>query len=287
VMGADIGGYSRSGGRFIPTDLYARWVQWSAFLPFFLNGGHDEHRPWRYRAEFLDLYRRFAWIHQELAPYFYSQVREAHEGRGPFMKATLGAYQYALGEQFLVAIRYNNHTTRRVFFPAGDWIDYFDNSKVYHGPSEAVVEVPLDRCPVFIRSGSIVPLDVVNRYGGHGDEWSIGCLTLDIYPDPAREAMFRLWDEATGMTHLGCAVKGLGTPVHITGASPRAYILRILMPERPKEVHRAAHQRGVVLQELDRDQWAAGHVGWRYDEADRRLWVRLRAAGTVLVHIIH
>jgi len=285
VMGTDIGGYSSTPDRTIPRSLYIRWFQWSTFLPFFLNGGHDEHRPWKYDREFLDLYRRFAWTHQELAPYFYSQVREAHDGRAQFMKAAPGTYQYTLGDQFLVAIMYRDETTRRVAFPAGDWIDYFDNSKVYHGPTEAEIAVPLSRYPVFIRSGSIIPLDVINDWAGHGDESCTGCVTLDIYPDRSRPTAFPLWDGATGKTDVQCAVKDGVTRVSITGAAARAYILRVLTAKRPKEVRLAAAGTAALVAEPNREQWASASTGWRYDAADHRLWVRFRARGNALLEI--
>ena len=284
AMGTDIGGYQSAPGG-MPRNLYIRWVQWSTFLPFFLNGGHDEHRPWKYDRQVLNIYRRFAWAHHELAPYYYSQVHEAHDGRLRFMKAGPGMYEYTLGDQFLVAIMHRDETTRRVAFPAGDWIDYFDNTKVYHGPSDVQIPVPLERYPVFIRSGSIIPLEVVNGRAGHGDAASIGSLTLDIYPDRSREAVFPLWDETAGATNLKCVVRGSVTRVSIAGAAARSYIMRVLMAQRPKEVRLTAAGKAVPLRRLDSGQWAAGNTGWHYDAADQRLWVRQRVRGTALIEI--
>ena len=289
VMGTDIAGYDRARDAKIPRTLYLRWLQWSAFLPFFLNGGHDEHRPWRYDREFFRIYRRFAWAHQELAPYFYSQVREVHEGRGPFMQAAPGTYQYTLGDQFLVAIMHEDQTARHVVFPEGDWIDYFDNSKVYHGPSEADLQVPLDRYPVFIRSGSIIPLNVVNNYASHGDTMgSLGFWTLDIYPNPSREAVFSLWDQTmesfpmSGKLELRCATEDGVTRISISGATQKPYLLRVLMPTRPKRVSATCVGKRLELAEIEGNRWStAGRpMGWRYDAADRRLWVRV-PPGTV------
>ena len=285
VMGTDIAGYDRARDATIPRSLYVRWLQWSAFLPFFLNGGHDEHRPWKYDREFFDIYRRFAWTHQELAPYWYSQVRERHDGRGRFMKAGPGTWEYTIGDQFLVAIMYQDETKRSVTFPEGDWIDYFDNSKVYHGPSEAEVAVPMNRYPVFIRSGSIIPLDVVNGHALHGDKSSVGAVTLDVYPDPMREAAFTLWGEAGGKAELSCAVKSGVTAVSVSGGPARPYILRMLTPQRPKQVRLVAAGKPAPLAELDRGRWKAEAAGWRYDEADRRLWVRLAVEGKAVVEV--
>ena len=288
VMGADIGGYESPPDRVIPIPrhLYLRWFQWSTFLPFFLNGGGDEHRPWKFGEGVLDVYRKFAWTHQELAPYFYSQVHEAHDGRRQFMKPGPGTYEYTLGDQFLVAIMDKDQTKRSVTFPAGDWIDYFDNSKVYRGPREVEVRVPLDRYPVFIRSGSIIPLNVVNRHAGHGDQSSIGSVTLDIYPDAKRAATFSLWDESSGKTDLECAVKNVVTRVIIRGAAARSYVLRVRTAKRPREVRLAVARKPARFQKLDGTRWMAGDVGWRYDAVDKRLWVRLRTMGDAEATIV-
>ena len=285
VMGTDIAGYDRAHDARIPRSLYVRWLQWSTFLPFFLNGGHDEHRPWKYDREFFDIYRRFAWTHQELAPYWYSLVRKRHDGGPPAMKAAPGAWQYVIGDQFLVAIMNKDETRRTVTFPEGDWIDYFDNAKIYHGPSEAEVAVAMNRYPVFIRRGSIIPLDVVNGYGDHGDKSSAGAVTLDIYPDPTREAAFRWWDEKAGQTELSCAVKQGVTRVSLSGATAGPRILRVLMANPPHGVRLAAAGKLAPLEELDRRRWEARAVGWRYEAADRRLWVRLPAEGNMVVEV--
>jgi alpha-glucosidase (family GH31 glycosyl hydrolase) len=285
VMGTDIAGYDRAHDAVIPRSLYLRWLQWSTFLPFFLNGGHDEHRPWKYDREFFDIYRRFAWTHQELAPYWYSLVRERHDGGPPAMKAGPGTWEYIIGDQFLVAIMDKDETKRAVTFPEGDWIDYFDNTAAHHGPSQAEIPVPMNRYPVFIRSGSIIPLDVASGYAGHGDESSAGAMTLDIYPDPERPAAFPLWDEKLGKTDIACAVKAGVTSVTLSGGAAREYVLRVMAPKPLKQVRLVAAANVTVLEELDRGRWEAQSGGWRYDAADKRLWVRLRAEGKATIEV--
>ena len=61
----------------MPRLLYLRWAQWNALTPFFLIGGHDEHRPWKFDPEFLRIFRRYMWLHSELVPFFYSQHVQA------------------------------------------------------------------------------------------------------------------------------------------------------------------------------------------------------------------
>ena len=43
-----------------------------------------------------------------------------------------------------------------VWFPPGTWVDYFTGT-TFTGPSSATLAVPLDRMPVFVRQGGIVP----------------------------------------------------------------------------------------------------------------------------------
>ena len=48
----------------MPRLLYLRWAQWNALTPFFLIGGHDEHRPWKFDPEFFQIFRRYMWLHR-------------------------------------------------------------------------------------------------------------------------------------------------------------------------------------------------------------------------------
>jgi len=276
VIGSDIGGYSRTGqGPLLPRNLYLRWTQWSAFMPFFLNGGHDDHRPWRYDEDFLRLFRKFAWLHNELVPFFYSYVREAHESGRVFMRRMPGEWQYALGEELLVAPIYQDSDLREVQIPSGGWLDYWDPAIAYDGPAQIQLRVPEDRLPVFVRSGSIMPLDVQNDYAGRGTRASAGSLTLDVYPDPSREAIFSLWQHGGGLTRISCKAEGGDTVVTINGPDERSYILRVLSPTRPAQVERVGTESGEPLPELSFEEWEAGAEGWLYDASTTRVWVRL------------
>jgi len=66
-----------------------------------------------------------------------------------------------------------------VYLPRGDWLDLWSDRR-YQGPAEVKAAAPLDRIPVFVHGGAIVPTQQVVQYV---DESSINPLTLDIYPD--------------------------------------------------------------------------------------------------------
>jgi alpha-glucosidase (family GH31 glycosyl hydrolase) len=261
VIGSDIGGYSGGGGKKQDRTLYLRWMQWSTFMPFFLNGGHGDHRPWMYDEEFQRIFRRFVWTHHELSPYLYSGVRQAHEGEPCLLKVLPGKWQYMLGDALMVAVIYEPQRRRQVELPPGRWIDYWDNTKVYTGPERIEMEVPDDRYPVFIRSGSIIPLNVTNDYAGHGNKASAGYITLDVYPEADRVVEFPLWEHAGGgqLTKLVMQQTDNSLSMKMTGGAARKYILRVLTDTAPSTV---------VLNGAPLDKNA-----WRYDGADHRLWV--------------
>lgn len=57
---------------------------------------------------------------------------------------------------------------RRVYLPAGRWHDWWDGS-VHEGPRHIDVTVPLDRLPLYVRDGSILPLGPAMEHTGAGD----------------------------------------------------------------------------------------------------------------------
>ena len=286
-IGSDSAGYSSTGqGPLLPRTLFLRWVQWNAFMPFLINGGHEDHRPWSYDEDFLRIFRKFAWMHNELVPFFYSYVRRAHETGEVFLRPMPGTWQYALGNEMLAAPIYEDSNVREVRIPEGRWLDYWEPAIAYDGPVTIQVRVPEDRFPVYVRSGSIVPLDVRNEYGGHGSRASAGALTLDIYPDPQRTAAFNLWQHGGGLTEITCAAEDGSTVVTIIGQDERGYILRVHAPAAPSAVDVLGAESGAALPELSEEQWESGAAGWRYDAAGMVTCIRLSPVkGTVVLRL--
>ena len=72
--------------------------------------------------------------------------------------------QYMLGSQLLIAPigtpadKGTGLASKKVWFPPNSqWVDLFTGD-VYAGGTEATVQVPLDRMPVFAKAGAILPL---------------------------------------------------------------------------------------------------------------------------------
>jgi hypothetical protein len=72
--------------------------------------------------------------------------------------------QYAFGRSLLVApVVEEGATTRTLYLPHGEWVELWSGERM-QGGRWLTVDAPLDRIPVFARSGSLIPL----RFGAEG-----------------------------------------------------------------------------------------------------------------------
>lgn len=80
---------------------------------------------------------------------------------------------------------------REVFLPEGVWTDVWTGES-HAGPATVTVSCPLDRSPLFVRQGSVIPLADNMKNTAAGD-WSH--LTLDVYPSASREGTAALYED--------------------------------------------------------------------------------------------
>lgn len=234
IVSSDTGGYqSAKDAKGMPRLLFLRWAQWNAMTPFFVNGGHDEHRPWMFDEQFLRIFRKYMWLHHELVPYFYSRSVDAHLREGRLMSRGPGEHEFLLGDEFLVGVMLDDRPEREMVFPDGEWLDYWNPARVYGGGEKHKVEVPEDRSPVFVKAGSIVPLNVENDAAGHGDASYKGWLTLDVYPSAAPSRAV-VWDTARfppkadrDRMVVECIPSARGVTVKLSGGPARDIAVRV------------------------------------------------------------
>jgi len=156
--------------------------------------------PWEHGAEALS--RKYITLRQRLNPYFYSCTADSIMGTGlesgpegggtglPLMRAMALEYpgdektynmdtQFMSGPSFLVAPVTTNETKKSIYFPKGDWYDYSDGKTVYRGQQTVEYKAPLEKLPVFVKAGSIIPMIPEMQYLG---QKKLDLITLDIYP---------------------------------------------------------------------------------------------------------
>jgi alpha-glucosidase (family GH31 glycosyl hydrolase) len=255
LVSSDTGGYQTdpANRKTMPRLLFLRWAQWNALTPFFLNGGHDEHRPWKFDPAFFKTFRRYMWLHHELVPFFYSQSVQASLREGKLMHPGPGTYEFLLGDALLVGVMMNEKPEREITFPEGTWLDYWDNRTEYRGGETRTVAVPEDRSPVFVKLGAIIPLNVENDAVGHGAATSRGWRTIDIYPGP-NPTQAVVWDTANfpprlarDRTLVECVPGAKSVTIKLTGGPARDTILRVWSSGRRIE-RRLPHARNTAVE---------------------------------------
>jgi alpha-glucosidase (family GH31 glycosyl hydrolase) len=258
VIGSDIGGFS---GKTVPPRLYIRWAQFSTFCGLFLNGGHGERALWKRSKQELEIIRKFSWLHTELIPYIYSHVVMCHNSGKPLQRPSKGKYHYFFGDDFFIAPIYQDTLNNVINLPKGKWRYFFDDYEILIGPKTFSKDFPLEKYPVYVREGAIIPMNVKREYTGFGDENSTGYLTFLIYPDG--ESSFTIYHpDRSGITKLDVQVQASGLKIQFSGKK-LPHILRILSPFEPAQIS------------LD-DKMLIKDVDFRYDYLDHRIWIKTK-----------
>ncbi len=183
--GPDIGGFSGEPS----VELYVRWFQMASFLPFFRTHsaiGIPRREPWTFGEPIMRILREYLKLREQLMPYHYSLAWAACQRGYPPVRPlfwldpldrSLWKIEdaFLLGDCLLIApILEEGQNQRTLQLPAGGWYNFWDDSYL-EGPGEVKLEAALERIPILVRAGSVLPVS------------SRGRLTLHLYP-PSGEA---------------------------------------------------------------------------------------------------
>jgi alpha-D-xyloside xylohydrolase len=163
--------WSHDAGGFhgTPTpDLYVRWAQFAALSPLVRFHGTTSRLPWDFPSDAERLVVEALRLRYRLMPYIYSCAVESSRTGIPLMRALLvdhphdpaawGAeLEYLLGPDLLVAPMHDPSGERDVYLPAGRWVDHW-TGETYEGGRYLRVTAPLERIPLFVRHGALVPV---------------------------------------------------------------------------------------------------------------------------------
>ena len=194
-IGSDIGGFAEQPNG----ELYARWIQLGVFHPFcrtHSSGDHGDQEPWAFGDNITDVVRKFIEIRYQLLPYLYTAFwRHAQEGI-PILKSLVLYDQhdphtlyrndeFIFGEKILVCpITEPNAKGRRMYFPYGDWYNFWTDELLEGSGQELWVDADLDSMPVFVKAGAMIPKYPIQQYVG---EKKIEQLTIDVYYKEGKE----------------------------------------------------------------------------------------------------
>ena len=160
-------------------ELFIRWFQYGTFNPILRVHGTrnpDENELWSYGPDAQTILVNFDRLRYRMLPYIYSlawkTTSEAYTPMRPLVmdfrndqRAQNTGDQFMFGPAFLVnPVTDPSAATRQLYLPDARWYDFWTGSTVVGGHTINAI-APLDRLPLYVRAGSILPL-------GPDEEWS-------------------------------------------------------------------------------------------------------------------
>lgn len=206
MTGPDIGGFYGK----CDAELLTRWLQAASLLPYYrihTARGTADQEPWSHGQPYEAINRAAIALRYRLLPYLYSAVALCHEYGWPVVRPVFTAEpdnpkirsiddSYLLGDAVLVApVLEEGAVRRQVYLPAGNWYDFWTNELIAGG-SQIEVIAPLERLPLFVRAGTVLPLWPEMQYVG---EKPIGTLLLRCYPGEHETVLYE--DRGEGMAY--------------------------------------------------------------------------------------
>lgn len=186
-------------------ELFVRWFQYGAFLPMFRVHGTDFPREiWRFGEKGEPVYDtlvKFIRLRYRLLPYLYSLAHRVTKDDYTFMRPVAADFpkdekaagvddQFMFGPWLMICPVYEKGAhSRKVYLPEDEkWYDFWTGMPVVAG--NLPVEAPLDRIPVFVRAGAILPMGPVVQHTGEKV-----AVPLELHIFPGKSSSFILYDD--------------------------------------------------------------------------------------------
>jgi alpha-D-xyloside xylohydrolase len=184
----DIGGfaverrYEHAAGETLEEwrELNTRWFQFGAFAPLFRSHGQFPYREiYNISPEDHAAYKSMVYytkLRYLLMPYYYSLAGKCYFDDYTLMRGLVMDFnndtrvheigdQYMCGPSLLVNPVYNHQSrSRKVYLPAQcGWYDLYAG-QYFEGGQTITAEAPLEKIPVYVKSGSILPVGPEIQY---------------------------------------------------------------------------------------------------------------------------
>ncbi len=198
-------------------ELYTRWLQYAVFLPVFRSHGTDTPREiWRFGEKgsmFYDAIEKAIRLRYRLMPTVYSLAAGVALRRETILRSLLFDFpgdktaaslsdEFLFGRSLLVCPvtepMYDlaegrpiaRAAVRRCWLPAGvRWYD-LETDALLDGGQFVDADAPIDRIPVFVRAGSILPMEQGLLYASQ----ETGA-PFEIHVYPGQDADFLLYED--------------------------------------------------------------------------------------------
>jgi alpha-D-xyloside xylohydrolase len=180
-------------------ELYARWLEFGAFCPMMRSHGADAPREiyqfGKKGDKVYDAIEKYIHLRYRFLPYIYSASWDVTANQSSMMRALVMDFpkdknalnindQFLFGKSLLVspvtsamyikpvvngkdttyAEDFSTMKTKETYLPAGTaWYDFWTGEKL-QGGAKVARETPIDIIPLYVKSGSIVPIGPSMQY---------------------------------------------------------------------------------------------------------------------------
>jgi alpha-glucosidase (family GH31 glycosyl hydrolase) len=207
----DIGGHMPGA---IEPELYLRWIQWGSFSPILrthtTKNPEAERRIWAYPEPYSDLMRESFARRYALQPYIYTEARNTYDTGLALLhplyyewpdapQAYAAKNEYMFGDSILAdpvtqpVAKDSQLAKIAVWLPPGEWFER-DSGANFHGPVTVEREFSISQTPLYVKGGSILPMQPAMSYTG---EKPVDPLILTVFPlQDGQTSKYHLYEDA-------------------------------------------------------------------------------------------
>jgi alpha-D-xyloside xylohydrolase len=155
-----------------------------------MHAYQTETEPWKYGQTVEDNMRKMMNLRYRLLPYIYSEAWNVTENGSTMMRpmvmdfnndaeAVSQSYEFMFGKAILVApITEAGAMQRKVYLPdSEDWFNFWTGENIKGGQT-IIAEAPLDKIPLYIKAGSILPMGPIIQ---HSNEKPNEAIEIRVY----------------------------------------------------------------------------------------------------------
>ena len=248
-------------------EQFVRYSQFGAMTASMINGGENgafsNHLPWYHGKDVEDIYRFSVVFHDQLIPYLFSTVVDAHLNGGSLIKnVSYEEESHQLGDAiFTKAITSTENNISFSLPKNGEWIEFWSGKK-YNGGTLFSYKYPLNQFPLFFKSGSIIPMKIENSLTGIGNATMKGKEVILIYANKEKSSLVYHAPQGEGIEYDDTQIIFDGN----TG------ILNLNTPKDKEYVF--------IIRDINTVKSVQGASSWYYDSINREL--QIMAQGTNL-----
>lgn len=151
-------------------ELFVRWFQFGVFNPILrVHGTHYPKEPWRFGEKIEKIIVDFIKLRYRLLPYIYTLMWKVYSEDYTIMRPLIMDFgndlevrniddQFMFGPYILVSpVTTPSTQEKELYLPQGLWYDFWTGEKIY-GSRYIRVETPLDKIPLHIKTGAVLPM---------------------------------------------------------------------------------------------------------------------------------